>query len=42
VTQQTTIFEVGTDRRAAGKKAGAYKSTEADAMRRIKALAKNR
>jgi len=31
-----------TDLRAAGKKAGAYKSTEADAMRRIKAVAKNR
>ncbi len=30
------------DLRAAGKKAGAYKSTEADAVRRIKVLAKNR
>jgi excisionase family DNA binding protein len=31
-----------TDLRAEGQKAGAYKSTEADAMHRIKALAKNR
>jgi len=31
-----------TDLRAEGKKAGAYKSTEADVMRRVKALAKNR
>ena len=30
------------DLRAAGKKTGAYKSTEADAVGRIKALAKNR
>jgi excisionase family DNA binding protein len=30
------------DLRAVGKKTGAYKSTEADAVRRIKALAKNR
>lgn len=31
-----------TDLRAAGRKAGAYKSTEADVVRRVKALAKNR
>ena len=31
-----------TDLRVQGKKAGAYKSTEADVMRRVKALAKNR
>ena len=30
------------DLRAEGQKAGAYKSTEADVMRRVKALAKNR
>lgn len=31
-----------TDLRAEGQKAGAYKSTEADVVRRVKALAKNR
>ena len=36
------VTDKAADLRSAGKKAGDYKSTEADAVRRIKALAKNR